>query len=582
VDKPPPNPFPGLRPFEFAESYLFFGRDGQSDQLLRKLAENRFAAVVGTSSCGKSSLVRAGLLPALYGGMMAEGGSAWRVAVIRPGVTPVRNLAVALSAPDVFGSTQADDPEIQIILAESTLRRSTLGLVELVRQARMSPHENLLIIVDQFEELFRYMWLYEEEADQAAAFVRLLLEAVQQRELPIYLVLTLRSDFLGDCAQFWNLSETINAGLYLVPRMSRDERREAISGPVAMAGGSISPPLVNRLLNDIGDNPDQLPILQHALMRTWDYSVEHGSDDRALALTQYEYEAIGGMSQALALHADEAFHDLPSERDRQIAETLFKALTEQGADNRVYRRPTRLQEICEIAGTSTAEVVAVVDVFRRDGRSFVMPPVIVALWPDTVIDITHESLIRNWPRLSRWVEDEAHSARMYRRLADNAFLHEEGKSALLIDPGLQLAVEWRNGQRPNSAWARRYHSHFEGGMHQPHFERAMHFLDESEQNRELEQAVKERDRHRMLRRTRLAAITLALMMVISMLLAVYSFKLRIESEARRAEAEKQLREALRLKDEMAIQKTLAEKRMTEAVDRALAEAAKNQSRARKR
>src|SRR3954471_18645660 len=133
----PPNPFPGLRPFEFLESYLFFGREDQSERLVEKLGRRRFLAVVGTSGSGKSSLVRAGLLPALIGGMMRQAGSAWRVALMHPDNDPLGNLAAALNSPDAFGSEDEENRSLQIAITETTLRRGNLGLVEAVRQARM-------------------------------------------------------------------------------------------------------------------------------------------------------------------------------------------------------------------------------------------------------------------------------------------------------------------------------------------------------------------------------------------------------------------------------------------------------------
>ena len=152
------NPFPGLRPFESNETHLFFGRDGQSEELLRRLKRTRFLAVVGTSGSGKSSLVRAGLLPALQGGLMASAGSDWRIAILRPGSDPVGNLARALASCEVLGSRDENDANnIQAVVAETTLRRSGLGLVELVRRARTKidqhgqpqfrDYENLLVVV---------------------------------------------------------------------------------------------------------------------------------------------------------------------------------------------------------------------------------------------------------------------------------------------------------------------------------------------------------------------------------------------------------------------------------------------------
>src|SRR4030095_10508846 len=214
----PTNPYPGLRPFNLEESHLFFGREGQSETLVARLAATRFLAVVGTSGSGKSSLVRAGLLPALLGGTMAGAGSNWRIAVTRPGHDPIGHLALALNEPHVFGSEIPENAAIQIAITNATLRRGNRSLIAAAQQAGMPESENLLVLVDQFEEIFRFARearsageaQYESFENEAAAFVKLLLEAGAQRELPIYIALTMRSDFLGDCSKFWDLPEAIN------------------------------------------------------------------------------------------------------------------------------------------------------------------------------------------------------------------------------------------------------------------------------------------------------------------------------------------------------------------------------------
>jgi WD40 repeat protein/energy-coupling factor transporter ATP-binding protein EcfA2 len=533
----PTNPFPGLRPFEFDESHLYFGRDGQSEQLLRKLSSTRFVAVVGTSGSGKSSLVRAGLLPALYGGLMTSAGSNWRVALMRPGNDPVGNLARALNLPEVFGSEIEENAELQTTITEVTLRRGSLGLVEAVRQNRMAKHENLLVIADQFEEIFRYAQVAGDERyqNEAAAFVKLLMEAARQREINIYVVLTLRSDYLGDCSLFWDLPEAINEGQYLIPRLTREQRREAITGPIAVGGAEITPRLVNLLLNEMGDNPDQLPILQHALMRTWDRWKEAGREHEPIDINHYQ--ATGGMSEALSRHADEAYFELPDERSREIAEKIFKALTEKGKNNRETRRPTELRELAVIAQATEQEVIAVIEPFRREGRSFLMPPATASLKSDTLIDISHESLIRNWQRLNQWVDEEARSVRIYTRLAETAALHEKGEAGLWHDPDLQFALNWREQSEPNQAWARRYH---------PDFERAMTFLEASREAREHEAAERERKRKRELRRTRLIAVVLLVAFIFSLASAVYALKKQREASMERENANIQRQEALAL------------------------------------
>ncbi len=494
------NPFPGLRPFEMGEYRLFFGREGQSDSLLERLERSRFLAVVGTSGSGKSSLVRAGLLPGLLGGMMAGAGAGWRVALMRPGHDPFGNLARALAEDGVLAEAGAGlQPAEREAIVEATLRRGSLGLEEVLRAARLGGGEKLLVVVDQFEELFRFRAAQAGATDDdASAFVKLLLEAARRREAPLYVVLTMRSDFLGDCAQFQGLPEAINDGQYLIPRMTRDERRFAITGPVRVARARMSEPLVNRLLNDVGDNPDQLPILQHALMRTWDEwrhrrPAHHAAHAAGALIDVCCYEAIGGMSDALSRHAEEAYDELPDDRARRLAEHLFKALTERGTDNREIRRPTRLAEVCELASATPEEVAAVVEVFRRESRSFLMPPAGVPLTPDTVIDISHESLIRNWTRLQAWVRDEAEAARIYRRLAAAAAAHRAGEAGLLDDVTLAWVNRWRERYTPNRAWGVRYDPEFDG---------AIAYFEESRAEREKERAERERQRQELLERER--------------------------------------------------------------------------------
>src|SRR5678815_3485460 len=197
------------------------------------------------------------------------------------------------------------------------------------------------------------------------------------------------------------------------------------------------------------------------------------------------------MSDALSRHADEAFNELPDDRSRKIAEVLFKALSERGADNREIRRPTRLSTICEITGASVAEVIAVIDVFRRGGRSFLMPPAGTELHADSVIDISHESLIRNWQRLKDWVNEEAQSVRVYRRVAETAMLHREGGEGLMQDPALAFALDWRDKWQPTPAWGERYH---------PEFETAMTYLEQSRIARQERVAAEEKRRNEEIER----------------------------------------------------------------------------------
>jgi uncharacterized RDD family membrane protein YckC len=483
------NPFPGLRPFQEEEEHLFFGRERQVDNMVNKLAKSHFLAVVGTSGSGKSSLVNCGLRPALHRGLMTSAGPNWRMAQFRPGNDPLRALTRALSADDVLYSGYKGDIPLEEIV-DTHLRLSKRGLIEIFRKARVPEPANLLIVADQFEELFRYRHMgasYRKSqygaGEDAVAFVNLLLEVPAQLASRIYVVLTMRSDFLGDCSQFEGLPEAINEGQYLVPRLTREERRAAIAGPIGAGGADTSPVLLTRLVNDVGDNPDQLSILQHALNRTWAYWEHQRQAEGALSLP--DYEAIGTMAHALDWHAEKAYGELTGERQQKICRKIFQALTDKGTDARGIRRPTSLKTLCAIAGASQEEMTAVINVFRKPSRSFLMPPLPEVLEPDTVVDVSHESLMRVWERLKKWADEEARSVRMYRRLAETATLHAAGGAGLWGDPDLQLALDWQRNAEPNAAWAELY---------QGDFTSAMAFLEKSKAERDKDTAELEFER----------------------------------------------------------------------------------------
>lgn len=510
------NPFPGLRPFRRGEEHLFFGRESQVDRMVDKLCATRFLTVVGTSGTGKSSLVNCGLEPALHRGVMSKAGTSWRIVRFRPGGSPIRSMARAFAAENgLFGAFEPESLSL-LEIVEATLRMSSMGLADLFQYAQLAEGVNLLVVVDQFEELFRYGKAVPRDSygvsGEATAFVSLLLEAHAQTTYPIYIALTMRSDFLGECSQFDGLPEVINEGQYLVPRMMREERRQAIAGPIAVSGGEISPVLLTRLVNDVGENPDQLSILQHAINRTWAFWRNEGGGEGALSLEHYENEKVGTMARALDLHAEEAYAELTKPGQQKICERVFKALTDTGTDARGIRRPMPFKDLCDIARASPEEVLPVLDVFRLPSRSFLMPPIAETIEQETVIDISHEILMRVWARLRAWADEEANSAATYRRIAETAELHAFGGAALWRDPDLQSAIDWQSREAPNPAWARLYR---EG------FGTALNFIAQSKRVLDKEKAEAEFERRWRRITTYIAAVIFAVFAPISVKIAEY-------------------------------------------------------------
>ncbi|MBE9467440.1 MAG: hypothetical protein IMY72_03845 [Bacteroidetes bacterium] len=521
------NPFPGLRPFNINESHLFFGRDGQSDEILQKLSDNRFIAVIGASGSGKSSLIYCGVIPILYGGFITDAGSKWKIIKSKPGNSPVNNLSDSII--DSFKlSSDAESSDKKNIIS-SFLNSSSLGLVEAIKQFKSEKDENVLLIIDQFEELFRFKKNTNNlnSINESIAFVNLLIEAINQTAVPIYVVITMRSDFIGECSQFQTFTKLINQSNYLVPQMTRNDLRQAILGPIAVGGAQITPFLEQQLLNDIGDNPDQLPILQHSLMRTWDYWLKNHDNNSSINIE--DYNSIGRMEKALSLHANEAFDEL-NHNQQIICQNLFKTLTEKGSDNRGVRRPSSAKEIAAITNSSVEDTIAVIDNFRGRGRSFIYPSIEYPINENSIIDISHESLMRIWDKLTNWVKEENDSIQMYSRLSDAAAKYQEGKTGLWRPPDLQLAINWKEKQKPTLAWAQKYN---------PAFERTMVYLQTSKKDYDAEEENKIKLQKRQLRRTRVFALVLGIASIISLGFMLYSVVMKQESDKNRVLAEKQ-------------------------------------------
>lgn len=458
------NPFPGLRSFKPGEADRFFGRSQQIDELVARLAEVPLVAVSGASGCGKSSLVLAGLLNELKRRHDDDFETDWRPVVMRPGNRPIANLAAPLAAAMMgldaaSGPARDMDEDEQAALEQRTaslvgqLRLGGLGLVEAVRQSRLPDGARVLVVVDQFEEVFRFKRM--ADPDEAAAFVKLLLQAAADPDSPVSVVLTMRSDTLGACADFRDLPEAVSRGGYLVPRLKREQRKEAIVKPVELRGAKIAPRLVQRLLNDVSDDFDDLPVMQHALARTWQRWAEACGGSRAIDLE--DYEATGGAASALSEHADEACRSLGALGEPGgVVERVFRALTERVAEGTEVRRPLEFNQLCAICGDSSAQGIAdvtqVVERYRRADTAFLVPG---AEWPLTanpVVDISHESLIRQWQRLRGWVAAEAEAAAEAGRLVEDSRRHAQEGGELLRGRSLERARDWQLANHPTAAW----------------------------------------------------------------------------------------------------------------------------------
>jgi len=516
-------PYTGLRSFTEEESLYFKGRDLQVDQITSLLEQNKFLMVTGASGEGKSSLIYAGLIPNARAGFFKAKYTNWVVADFRPERSPVHNMATALA--HTFNGSPST--------IETELRRGFSSLIDLYtnsdfyideaaenwqqldetqQKSRKRKAANLMIIVDQFEEFFTNPENFYNEApsQDSQIVVNLVLETARiaiKKNIPVYLVCTMRSDYIGQCSAFRGLPEYIGFSQFFVPRLKRRDLKQVIEEPAILSGNRISQRLIERLVYDIAEGVDQLPILQHALNQVW-LAAGHGSqemdlvhyamvggmpatdlpdDEQAVFRTWFnalppkrqQYYQDTGLSKVIEIHASvlyenawENYHashpesDITQKEVKRIIALTFSCLTK--IDNsRAVRNRMSLGEITGIINTpgiTTGVVSEVLSIYREEGNSFIRPfktddPATHTISEDTVLDITHESLIRNWNKLNTWAnqEFEYYSTFLDFKKQLDRWKNSGRSSGFLLPIGpLTYFENWYNNCKPNVGWIKRY------------------------------------------------------------------------------------------------------------------------------
>jgi WD40 repeat protein/transcriptional regulator with XRE-family HTH domain len=426
-------PYKGLQYYDENDAELFFGREGLTNLLLERLtgrleAERRFLAIIGASGSGKSSLVRAGLIPALR---WRQPSSGWPIFVLTPTAHPLEILATSLS-----GETRQSLPVRKLA---DELARDPLALsATLNRVTGDTSAAHAILVVDQFEELFT---LCRSESEQNS-FVESLLAAASQQGGVAIVVIVLRADFYAHCARFNLLRRAISQHQEYIGLMTNEELRCTIEEPARRGHWDFESGLVDLLLHDVGADaghtpePGALPLLSHALLATWQRR-------RGRTMTLSGYTASGGVRGAIAETAEAVFYDQLGQSQRSIARQIFLRLTELGGDTSIAdtRRRVRLDEL--VSKPEDWETIHEVLSALADAR-------LVTTDQDTA-EVAHEALIREWPTLRRWLEEDREGLRLHRQVTEAA----QEWDALSQDSGvlfrggrLAQALEWA-GSHPD-------------------------------------------------------------------------------------------------------------------------------------
>ena len=402
-----PNPYKGLRAFDEPDAEDFFGRDALVDEVLARLARGgpraRLVLVVGGSGSGKSSLVRAGLLPRVRRGD-ADGSECWFVAAMVPGTSPFRQLAESLRRVAVVETHR---------LAEE-LAAGEQGIDRVVRRIVPEGGE-LLLVVDQLEELFTLADDHEQRA-----FLDGLTHALGVADSRLRVVATLRADFYDRPLRFERFGTAVGDATVPIAAMSAAELEGAIVGPAARVGARVEPALAAELVGAVLHEPAALPSLQFTL-----YELAERSSDGNLTLAAYR--ELGGVDAAIAARAEELYRSL-DDPARDGVRRLFERLVVVGAEGEPTRRRALRSELAAAAGPPTGEVVDIIEVWAQ-ARLLTLDRHPESRAP--TVEVAHEALLREWPRLRSWLEEDREEIVALGHLREAATSWED----LARDPG---------------------------------------------------------------------------------------------------------------------------------------------------
>ena len=377
-------PFKGLHYFGEADAELFFGREELTAQLATRLRDETFLTVVGASGSGKSSLVRAGLVPVLR-----REYPHWQIHLITPTAHPIKELAASLTR--AIESVTATTALIDDLMRD--VRSLDLAATKALKQSNRG--ERLLLIVDQFEELFTAC---KDEREQHAFVDNVMHAVVPDTNGPVTVIITLRADFYAYCAGFDLLRQALPQHQAYIGPMNTSELRRAIEGPAQRADWRFQPGLIDLMLHDVGDEPGALPLLSHALLATWQRR-------RGRVLTLEGYHESGGVQGAIAKTVETVLNQWGQEQ-RIIARNVFLALTEFGEGAQDTRRRVTRAEL--LASSQDGSPIAVVLKVLADAR--------LIITDKDAVEIAHEALIREWPRLREWLAENREDLRVHRGL----------------------------------------------------------------------------------------------------------------------------------------------------------------------
>ncbi len=547
-------PFPGCRSFYESEHSSFYGRMKQVDDVLLLLHKHKFIALTGQIGSGKSSFLQSGLIPALRKGHNGLAGKEWVICNTRPGLAPIQNLACALSENNLLNPSVKSTPE-QRLWIEKNLNEGISGLESIYRRSEIFGKKNLIIIIDQFEDLFLHNNQFNNAAvlnEETNQYINAITGANFAEDIAVYVVIALGAENIIDISPYRRLQDLLNQGQYLLPRINGVDVKRLIVNPLSGTNLSISGESMDSLLAQFGSDMRLLPNLQFLMFKIW--TTFQDRDQKDMVIQPEDLTKAGNLQHCFAVHL-ENHYDCLDTRQKHVFEKLFKSMLSEDSLGKLTQ-PQTLTHLSSICEASIDEISLLLNDLFEGERKFldILPPNVSLLHGNSnkiyhrnsLVFLKNENIFIHWDRFRTWLGEEKESRDIYKSLITDQLRYDAGKTALLRPPDLDFLWQWYQNNQPTKIW---------GEFLVPGYQKAIDYLTLSHNAYKNELLLKENARKNEIKRYR-RNMLIGIVVGLVIISVVSILAINANNEKRIADRERLI--AIKAQEDLAKKKLIAD------------------------
>lgn len=464
------NPFVGHIPYKEINAADFLGRTKDVQSLLEIIQKNKLTAIIGAKGSGKSSLINAGLIPRLKEGFLGQGGDQWAICKFRPGISPIENLVYAL----VSNGVLTDDGKANTSDFKSYLQTirdfKQLGIIEIFKNSEILNRKNLLIVVDQMDDLFRFKRYFDADTeDDDNLLLDIIARTVQVKDVPVYFLLALRSNYTDKLSDYVRLQEIISRSIYSIKNIGREGIQEIIEKHFQLNNMNFDPKVREQIENVVLADTTKLQNLQYLMFKLYEKGQAKADGSTPIKINQNWVDELGGIKNNIRKGLQSFYDDLTTS-EKALFEKLHRALM-HFQDNNGSKLYATFNAITKFTNSTSTQINQLLQKINLSLHGFyeLIPPLITNIEvnenkiPDKKsVFAPNFSSNFEWKLIKDWENDEQKNFQDFVDFENNYKKFKLSQGSYLVPPALDLARNWQEKKEVNAAWARKYNLDFKG------------------------------------------------------------------------------------------------------------------------